>query len=125
MKKLLLLVFALPSLAFAQPAPDRAAALRDAALAGDTVAWEILEGLTTEVGQRQAGTEAEARGRAWAVRRLTELGFANVHVETVRHAGLGARRGAGRDRLALPAAAGGDRARQQRRDARARESRPR
>ncbi len=82
MKKLILFAFALPSLAFAQPpVGDQAAALRDAALHGDTLAWEIVEGLTTEVGPRQAGTEAEARARAWAVRRLTELGFANVHVE--------------------------------------------
>ncbi|HYI48196.1 MAG TPA: M20/M25/M40 family metallo-hydrolase [Allosphingosinicella sp.] len=83
MKNLILLAFAFPSLAFAQPQSvgDQAAALRDAALRGDTLAWEIVEGLTTEVGPRQAGTEAEARARAWAVRRLTELGFANVRVE--------------------------------------------
>ena len=81
MKKLILLALALPSLAFAQPVGERAAALRDAALQGDTLAWDVLEGLTTEVGQRMAGTEAEARARAWAVRRLTELGFANVRVE--------------------------------------------
>ena len=80
MKKLLLLALAVPSLAFAQPAADPAA-LRDAALNGDTLAWELLESLTTEVGPRLAGTEAEARARQWAVRRLTELGFANVHVE--------------------------------------------
>lgn len=80
MKKLVLLALALPSLAFAQPA-DRAAALRDQALNSDSLAWDILEGLTTEVGPRQAGTEAEARARAWAVRRLTALGFANVRVE--------------------------------------------
>src|SRR6185295_17220183 len=84
MKKLfaLALAVALPSFAFAQPpVGERAAALRDAALAGDTVAWDFVEGLTTEVGQRQAGTEAEARARDWAVRRLTELGFSNVRVE--------------------------------------------
>jgi len=81
MKKLFLVALALPSLAFAQPAPPDPAALRDAALAGDAVAWDILEGLTTEVGQRLAGTEAEERGRQWAVRKLGELGFANVHVE--------------------------------------------
>ncbi|HEX6377435.1 MAG TPA: M20/M25/M40 family metallo-hydrolase [Allosphingosinicella sp.] len=82
MKKLLLFAFALPSLAFAQPAADRAAALRDAALARDEIAWDIVEGLTTEVGPRPAGTEAEARAREWAVRKLKSLGFANVHVET-------------------------------------------
>ena len=62
------------------PAPDRIAALRDAALA-DTYAWDITEGLTTEVGQRLAGTEAEARARDWAVRKLTAMGFANARVE--------------------------------------------
>jgi len=81
MKRLFLLAFALASLAFAQPATHDPAALRDAALAGDTIAWDFAEGLTTEVGQRLAGTEAEARGREWAMRRLRELGFANVHVE--------------------------------------------
>ena len=81
MKKLLLLAALLPSLVFAQTAPPDPAALRDAALNGDTLAWDLLEGLTTEVGQRMAGTEAEARAREWAVRRLTALGFANVHVE--------------------------------------------
>ncbi|HYJ53427.1 MAG TPA: M20/M25/M40 family metallo-hydrolase [Allosphingosinicella sp.] len=80
MKKLLLLAAALPSLAFAQTAPDPAA-LRDAALNGDTIAWTMVEGLTTEIGQRQAGTEAEARARDWAVRHLTALGFSNVHIE--------------------------------------------
>src|SRR5437868_5901154 len=57
------------------------AALRDNALANDHYAWDIVEGLTTEVGQRLAATEAEARARDWAVRRLTAMGFANVHVE--------------------------------------------
>src|SRR6476646_9155522 len=56
-------------------------ALRDDALANDHYAWDIVEGLTTEVGQRLAATEAEARARDWAVRRLKAMGFANVHVE--------------------------------------------
>src|SRR5690242_14523044 len=59
----------------------RIAALRDNALENDHYAWDIAEGLTTEVGQRLAATEAEARARDWAVRRLTALGFSNVHVE--------------------------------------------
>jgi hypothetical protein len=59
----------------------RIAALRDGALANDHYAWDIVEGLTTEVGQRLAATEAEARAREWAVRRLTAMGFSNVHVE--------------------------------------------
>ncbi|MBY0581698.1 MAG: M20/M25/M40 family metallo-hydrolase [Sphingomonas sp.] len=68
---------ALPPPAAVDP---KVAALRDAALQDD-VAFSIVEGLTTEVGPRLAGTEAEARARSWAVRKLTELGFANVHIE--------------------------------------------
>src|SRR6185436_8066340 len=60
----------------------KVATLRDHAPESDHYAWDIVEGLTTEVGQRLAGTEAEARARDWAVRRLTALGFSNVHVET-------------------------------------------
>ena len=75
----LLLASAVP--AFAQPAADpKVAELRDSALADD-YAWDIVEGLTTEVGQRLAGTEAEARARDWAVARLKALGFSNVRVE--------------------------------------------
>jgi carboxypeptidase Q len=48
------------------------------ALASDDIAYGFTEGLTTEVGPRQAGTEAEARGRAWAVQWLKANGFANV-----------------------------------------------
>src|SRR3954467_2296497 len=59
----------------------RVSALRDNALDNDHYAWDIVEGLTTEVGQRLAATEAEARARDWAVKRLTAMGFANVHVE--------------------------------------------
>ena len=92
MKNLVLLALAIPAFAFAQQPPverppspppvmERAAALRDVALRDDSLAWDILEGLTTEVGPRLAGTAAEERARDWAVRKLTELGFSNVHVE--------------------------------------------
>ncbi len=75
------LAAATPLAAHLPPAPPLSPAmLRDAALKDD-VAWNIVEGLTTEVGQRLAGTEAEARARDWAVVRLKALGFANVHVE--------------------------------------------
>jgi hypothetical protein len=50
----------------------------DTALESDTFAWDFVEGITTEVGPRQAGTEAEARGRAWAVAWLKAKGFTNV-----------------------------------------------
>ena len=62
------------------PIDPQVAALRDAAL-HDDLAYDIVEGLTTEVGQRLAGTEAEARARDWAVVRLKALGFSNVHIE--------------------------------------------
>src|SRR5688572_10354551 len=79
MRKILLAAaLALPLPALAQSFDP--AALRDAALA-DEVAWEITEGLTTEVGPRLAGTEAEARARDWAVKKLTALGFSNVRAE--------------------------------------------
>jgi len=71
-------VASLPPPVIADP---QVAALRDDALANDHYAWDIVEGLTTEVGQRLAATDAEARARDWAVKRLTAMGFANVHVE--------------------------------------------
>jgi hypothetical protein len=60
------------------------ASLRESALKSDHVAWDLVEGLTTEVGPRLTGTEAEARARAWAVPHLRALGFSNVHVEEYR-----------------------------------------
>ena len=79
-----LLLAAAPAPLFAQaaapPVDPKVAALRDAAL-DDDYAWDIVEGLTTEVGPRLAGTPAEARARAWAVAKLFALGFANVRVE--------------------------------------------
>lgn len=50
----------------------------DKAATSDTIAWDFVEGITTEVGPRQAGTEAEALGRAWTVKWLKANGFANV-----------------------------------------------
>ncbi len=61
----------------------RVAALRDAALKDD-LAYDMVEGLTTEVGARLAGTDAEARARTWAVAKLTALGFSNVRSEPYR-----------------------------------------
>ena len=47
----------------------------------DDVAWDIIEGLTTEIGPRQAATEAEARARTWAVAKLKSLGLTNARIE--------------------------------------------
>ena len=74
----LALVLAAP--AAAQTVAPQVAQLRDSAL-HDDYAWDITEGLTTEVGQRLAGTEAEARARAWAVAKLKAMGFSNIRVE--------------------------------------------
>ncbi len=72
MKRLTLALAALPFMfsAAAPAEPDKG------------LAYEIVEGLTTEVGQRLAGTQAEARARDWAVIKLKALGFSNVRIET-------------------------------------------
>lgn len=80
-----LLVFASP-LALAQSAPSPAVvstteALRDKALAGST-AYGLLETLTTEIGPRLAGSDAEHRAAAWGVATFKAMGLANVHTET-------------------------------------------
>ena len=83
----LLLNAAAATPALAQQAPEplppvnsNVAALRDSALK-DELAYDIVEGLTTEVGQRLAGTEAESRARDWAVAKLRVLGFSTVRIE--------------------------------------------
>ena len=43
--------------------------------------YKITESLTTEVGQRMAGTEAEARARVWAAAKFKEIGLENVRIE--------------------------------------------
>ncbi len=76
------LLLLLPAQALAAPPPvsetvlKQAEGLRDAALKDDA-AWKWVEGLTTEVGPRLAGTPAEKRAREWTVRNLKALGFAS------------------------------------------------
>jgi peptidase M28-like protein len=48
----------------------------------DDTAWTLLESLTTQIGPRLAGSDAEARARDWGVQTLKRLGFKNVHIET-------------------------------------------
>ena len=60
---------------------SEAEALRDDALTG-TKAFQWVENLTTEVGPRLAGSEAEASARAWAVQALADFGFDRVWVES-------------------------------------------
>jgi len=78
MLKQLLALLALPFLVAA--GPFDADKMREAALK-DRIAWDIVEDLTTEIGPRLAGTDAEARARAWAMQHLKTMGFSNVRVE--------------------------------------------
>ena len=85
----LLLILALPLFSHSLTAQDQAIAdsLREEAQAlsqaalEKNIAYEVVESLTTEVGPRLAGSEAEKRARDWGVAKLKELGFENVHVE--------------------------------------------
>lgn len=86
-RALALLALLSPSVALAEAPP------------GGT-AMEIVTDLTTEVGQRLAGSPREAVARDWAVQRLKALGFANVHIEPFTMTGFV--RGAETARLTLP-----------------------
>lgn len=68
-----------PSLTAKQAA--RVDRLIDAGLDDDR-AWDILESLTTQIGPRLGGSDAEARARDWGVAKLKSLGFKNVRIET-------------------------------------------
>lgn len=48
----------------------------------DDLAWDVLESLTTEIGPRLGGSDAEARARDWGAEKLQDLGFKNVRIET-------------------------------------------
>ena len=61
---------------------ETAEQLREAGMGSD-LAWEIVEGLTTEVGARLAGTEADHRAVEWAKRRLEALSFDKVWLERI------------------------------------------
>jgi carboxypeptidase Q len=65
---------------FSNQQQKKAQKLIDAALQDDT-AYRLIESLTTEVGPRLAGSEAEQRARDWATRNLEALGFKNIRVE--------------------------------------------
>lgn len=59
-----------------------AAELRGRALADDT-AWKVVESLTTEVGPRLAGSEADARAVEWAKAKFRQLGYDKVWTQPV------------------------------------------
>jgi len=77
------LAIGLPAAAHAEAHNDSSADPTLAEVATDALenegpAWDFVEGITTEIGPRQAGTEAELRGRRWAMQWLNERGFENV-----------------------------------------------
>jgi Zn-dependent M28 family amino/carboxypeptidase len=59
---------------------ENAAALRDRHVEAGS-AYAIVESLTTEIGPRMAGTEADARAVEWARRKFEALGFDEVRIE--------------------------------------------
>lgn len=59
-----------------------AAQLRERALA-DQTGWKVIESLTTEVGPRLAGSEADARAVEWAKAKFKALGYDKVWTEPV------------------------------------------
>ena len=63
-----------------EPSMEEVAELREKARQSD-LAYQLTEDITTELGPRLAGTEAEARARDWAVKRFNEMGFQNVRIE--------------------------------------------
>lgn len=85
---LLALTLAVPALAAERETrvPDAAlataATLREQALADDT-GWKVVESLTTEIGPRLAGSEADAKAVAWAQAKFKALGFDKVWLEPV------------------------------------------
>jgi carboxypeptidase Q len=65
------------------PAPETVAAqLRDAALAGHTIAYAWVSELASRFGPRPAGSVNERQAAEWAAARFKELGFENVHIES-------------------------------------------
>jgi hypothetical protein len=59
-----------------------ATTLREQALSDDT-GWKVTESLTTEVGPRLAGSEADARAVEWAKAKFKQLGYDKVWTEPV------------------------------------------
>jgi len=58
--------------------------LRDAALHDDS-AFEFVEGLTTDVGERLAGGDNDLKAREWVIAKFKALGFDKVWTEPVTY----------------------------------------
>jgi hypothetical protein len=57
--------------------------LRDKAMHDDT-GYRIVESLTTEIGPRMAGSDADQRARDWAMAKFKALGYDKVYTEQVK-----------------------------------------
>jgi len=86
---LLALAIAIPAFAseaatttIPQSALDQVPSLRERALA-DRTGWNVVESLTTEIGPRLAGSEADARAVEWAKAKFKALGYDKVWTEPV------------------------------------------
>ena len=64
------------------PALANGAQLRERALQ-DKTAWQVVESLTTEVGPRLAGSEADARAVRWVEAKFKALGYDKVWLQPV------------------------------------------
>ena len=78
------LIFAIssPTPVAAANTPDQIAAVLAQQARTNSGAMEILTGLTTEIGPRLAGSEAEKRAAAWAKQWFERSGFDKVWLET-------------------------------------------
>src|SRR4051794_4199465 len=62
--------------------PDQIAAMLAQKALTNSGAMEIVRDLTTEIGPRLAGSDAEKRAAAWAKERFEKLGFDKAWIET-------------------------------------------
>lgn len=78
----LLLAWPVNAEIFSEDDLEIARELRETALQRDG-GFDVVKDLTTRIGPRLAGTEADARAVAWAVETLSEIGFDRVWKEPV------------------------------------------
>ncbi len=73
-----------PTTTISAAAVKTAEQLRDKAMHDDT-GYRIVESLTTEIGPRLAGSDADQRARDWAVAKFKALGYDKVYTEEVKY----------------------------------------
>ncbi|MEO8999760.1 MAG: M20/M25/M40 family metallo-hydrolase [Rhodanobacter sp.] len=73
-----------PTTTISAAAVKTAEQLRDKAMHDDT-GYRIVESLTTEIGPRLAGSDADQRARDWTVAKFKALGYDKVYTEEVKY----------------------------------------